>query len=106
MNVIKWDEETAGGCKGEIRHQKSGGESRYTTYYDIYRRESDSGFTFYSLEATYITDDCELGEQHIADFKSLRNAKLFAELIEPEHSHLVDHVTGNQLWLTNMEANK
>jgi len=106
MNVIKWDEETPEGCKGEVRYEELEGEPGWVTGYDIYLRESEFGAFFYSLEASYINDDHEYSEQHIADFKSLKNAKLFAELIEPEHSHLVEDITNNPLWLTNMGTNK
>jgi hypothetical protein len=103
---IDWKEITPEHCSGEIRHEKLEGEPGWTTHYDIHLCESEFGTIFYSLEAFYINDDCEFGEQHIADFKSLENAKLFAELIQTKGSNLVDDIADSRLWSTNMRTNK
>jgi hypothetical protein len=103
---IEWKELTPEHCSREIRHERSEGEPGWTTYYDIYLLESHYGGIYYSLEAFDINDDCEFGEQHIADFKSLENAKLFAELIEATNSHLVDDIIVSRLWSTNIRTNK
>ena len=105
ISRIDWKETTPERWSGKIRYGESEGEPGRTTYYDIYILESHYGGIYYSLEASNITDDCELGEQHIADFKSLENAKLFAELIQTANSHLVDDITDSRLWLTNVKAN-
>jgi len=98
---IEWREVTPSSYIGK---SSNGSES---ICYCIYLRETDGGASYYALDQVHINAiKDEFGRHHIANFRSLENAKLFAEIMHIKESVMVEDVVDSLQWLTNAEVNK